>query len=566
MKKSHARQWICAATGISVAIAAGLCPKSVCANGVSATSGVTVVTGDDNNYFEEFPTGDEAVVADASTSEAISDSVKMIDSRIAYTSLDGDGNVAETVRMNRAGSLVVSYSTGDNTNLPSIIKEDVPAWATSDGVLYDSEAEARAHADAATPKLSSEQRSDTVWATSDGQEFATEAEARAHARSTVPTVGKGSKQVDVWLTSDGHEFANQSEADAHAESCAMAVSAKTRTVHHEAVTHEEEIITYSSCNGSPYAKVFNTREEAELYWEQTAREHPEIADTLSAVYSIYNYKTVIDVPAYDEQIPYWQTSDGATFDTEAEARTHARSTVPTVSPSTKTVPVWTTSDGKSFDAEQDARAYAESCALTVTSREDPYTVWLTSDGHEFATEAEALAFCEANKVTVSASTKQVWRTTDGKIFLSEGEALHYVDSLRTLAMYRLYNPFSGEHFYTSDRDELDSLGAAGWSFEGEGWLAPGYSDVPVYRLYNPFVPGGDHHYTTSEQERDALIDAGWRCEGTGWYSDPSGEVPVYRQYNPHAVSGSHNYTSSKDENDALVAVGWRGEGVAWYGR
>ena len=79
--------------------------------------------------------------------------------------------------------------------------------------------EVTAHAEAATPKLTSEQRSDTVWETSDGQEFETQAEAQAHARSTVPTVSKGTKQVDVWLTSDGHEFGSQAEADAHADKC-----------------------------------------------------------------------------------------------------------------------------------------------------------------------------------------------------------------------------------------------------------------------------------------------------------------------------------------------------------
>ncbi|MGO4974062.1 hypothetical protein [Bifidobacterium boum] len=84
-------------------------------------------------------------------------------------------------------------------------------------------------------------------------------------------------------------------------------------------------------------------------------------------------------------------------------------------------------------------------------------------------------------------------------------------------MYRLYNRFTGEHFYTSSSVERDSLVKVGWRSEGTGWVAP-KSGAPVYRLYNPYVAGGDHHYTMSVKERDALVKAGWRAEGTGWYA------------------------------------------------
>lgn len=135
----------------------------------------------------------------------------------------------------------------------------------------------------------------------------------------------------------------------------------------------------------------------------------------------------------------------------------------------------------------------------------------------------------------------------------------------TKTMHRLYNRWTGEHFYTSDVGEKNNLLSVGWTDEGTGWLAPD-SGTPVYRLYNPYVKGGDHHYTTSESERDACVVAGWRYEGVGWYSAPEkGGVPLYRQYNPYASTGIHNYTTSKEENDYLVSVGWRAEGVAWYG-
>ena len=133
------------------------------------------------------------------------------------------------------------------------------------------------------------------------------------------------------------------------------------------------------------------------------------------------------------------------------------------------------------------------------------------------------------------------------------------------AMWRLYNPYTGEHFYTASGSERDGLVAAGWESEGEGWKAPETSKTPVYRLYNPYAPGGDHHYTMSAAERDSLVEAGWRYEGVGWYSDDGMSVPLYRQYNPYAATGSHNYTASAEERDSLVSLGWRDEGGAWYG-
>ena len=135
--------------------------------------------------------------------------------------------------------------------------------------------------------------------------------------------------------------------------------------------------------------------------------------------------------------------------------------------------------------------------------------------------------------------------------------------LTSQAMYRLYNPNSGEHFYTGSAAEANATSAAGWTYEGEGWTAPTKSNSPVFRLYN--ANAGDHHYTLSAFERDSLVAIGWNYEGIGWYSDDSKTVPLYRQYNPNAVAGAHNYTTSKAENDMLVGVGWQAEGIGWYG-
>ena len=152
-------------------------------------------------------------------------------------------------------------------------------------------------------------------------------------------------------------------------------------------------------------------------------------------------------------------------------------------------------------------------------------------------------------------------TASDNIYTISQKTTFKVDGV--VEMHRLYNPNSGEHFYTASTAEKDNLVSVGWNYEGLGWRAPSHSNTPVYRLYN--ANAGDHHYTMSASERDTLIAAGWKYEGIGWYSDDNKTVPLYRQYNPNAVSGSHNYTMSLEENNYLVSVGWKGEGIGWYG-
>lgn len=127
-------------------------------------------------------------------------------------------------------------------------------------------------------------------------------------------------------------------------------------------------------------------------------------------------------------------------------------------------------------------------------------------------------------------------------------------------MYRLYNPNSGEHFYTASEYERDHLVSVGWTYERIGWVAPS-GGTPVYRLYNPNA--GEHHYTMSAEERDMLVGVGWNDEGIGWRT--AGTVPLYRQYNPNAYANNHNYTTSEVERDHLLGLGWKDEGIGWYG-
>ncbi len=183
-------------------------------------------------------------------------------------------------------------------------------------------------------------------------------------------------------------------------------------------------------------------------------------------------------------------------------------------------------------------------------------VYLTKGTHELTVNGE-------KRVATFDSTKE------GTIGECNGEIFTITEpAVEKVKMYRLYNKWTGEHFYTANADEQKGLVKIGWTDEGTGWFAPKTSSTPVYRLYNPYVEGGDHHYTMSADEKDACVKAGWSYEGIAWYSadtSDEGARPLYRQYNPNEQTGTHNYTLSEDEAKKVVAAGWNNEGTAWYG-
>ncbi len=138
-----------------------------------------------------------------------------------------------------------------------------------------------------------------------------------------------------------------------------------------------------------------------------------------------------------------------------------------------------------------------------------------------------------------------------------------LDNLTVRPLYRLYNPNSGEHFYTPILKEKEDLVSLGWKAEGTAWNEMVVDQsVPVYRLYNP--NDGDHHYTTNSKERQALIKMGWINENIAWYADPTQSIPVYRVYNQNAFSGAHHYTTNQEEYTTLVERGWVAEGIGFY--
>ena len=134
---------------------------------------------------------------------------------------------------------------------------------------------------------------------------------------------------------------------------------------------------------------------------------------------------------------------------------------------------------------------------------------------------------------------------------------------RSADIFRMYNPNSGEHFFTGSSEEKEALIRAGWNYEGVAFRMMELSYIPVYRLYNPNAH--DHHYTVSIQERNSLMKAGWKDEGVGWYADDRGGDAVYRLYNPNAEGpGAHHYTLNIEETENLIRSGWKSEGIGFY--
>lgn len=133
----------------------------------------------------------------------------------------------------------------------------------------------------------------------------------------------------------------------------------------------------------------------------------------------------------------------------------------------------------------------------------------------------------------------------------------------TQTIYRLYNPNSGEHLFTTSIKEVETNVPLGWKNEGIAWKSPVLSSSPVYRFYNP--NSGDHHYSISQIEMEVLIRIGWRYEGIGWYSDDKKTKPIYRLFNPNEIIGTHHYTTSAVEYDRLGLIGWKREQIGWYG-
>lgn len=134
-------------------------------------------------------------------------------------------------------------------------------------------------------------------------------------------------------------------------------------------------------------------------------------------------------------------------------------------------------------------------------------------------------------------------------------------------VHRLYNPNTGDHLYTTDPFERDSLVKAGWKQEGDLGRTP-MGVVVVYRLYNPST--GEHLWTPDYAEAVQLVGTGvnlsdgtkggWQYEGEPFlaYEGSKGAVRLHRLYKAGAP---HLLTADANEIATLTSQGWADEGV-----
>ena len=129
------------------------------------------------------------------------------------------------------------------------------------------------------------------------------------------------------------------------------------------------------------------------------------------------------------------------------------------------------------------------------------------------------------------------------------------------AVYRAYNPYNGEHLYTTNYGEFKVITKNGWDDEGIAFMSESKEKGhAVYRVYNP--NSGLHHYTTNVNEKNALVSLGWNDEGVAFYTSKNPkDTPVYRVYNEN--DGNHHYTMNANEALSLISMGWKNEGIAF---
>lgn len=166
---------------------------------------------------------------------------------------------------------------------------------------------------------------------------------------------------------------------------------------------------------------------------------------------------------------------------------------------------WTIPTQNALAEEAGNNATYDTTQQTVTSNSSSEEQTAIVNGEEVKLEAP-----------VKEGQSEAEATQASKEELQQDQMSRFARSaVRTIPMYRMYNPNSGEHFYTQDTGERDNLRRIGWNYEGIGWQAP-TSDDPVYRLYNRY--NGEHFYTLNAAERDNITKYGWKYEGIGWYS------------------------------------------------
>ena len=197
-----------------------------------------------------------------------------------------------------------------------------------------------------------------------------------------------------------------------------------------------------------------------------------------------------------------------------------------------------------------------------------YTVKPTAkapDGYEWVVETTGSEQKSQADVTVAKHINDDDPTQQVVTFVLKKKGADEKQESQVAPLYRLYNPYTHEHFFTAETTENDNLVRLGWKSEGGvGYIYKHAEKGGVYRLYNPTT--GEHHYTMKEDEVDQCVKAGWKNEGVKWFSAQDKEVTLnklYSMYNPYEKKFYHHYTADAKEIEQMVKAGWRKEEVKW---
>lgn len=119
----------------------------------------------------------------------------------------------------------------------------------------------------------------------------------------------------------------------------------------------------------------------------------------------------------------------------------------------------------------------------------------------------------------------------------------------TSTIQELFNSTLTDSLITTDQNEINTLLNGSWE-DGYSFTVSSSASTPVYRLYNP--NSGQHYFTTNASERDSLVSLGWKYEKIAFYS--GGSTPQYVYYNP--ANGAHFY--------GIQMSGTVRQGIAFY--
>lgn len=176
------------------------------------------------------------------------------------------------------------------------------------------------------------------------------------------------------------------------------------------------------------------------------------------------------------------------------------------------------------DKEIDKEIQAPKEAVTEVSTEEVADETVSTESTVEGSKAETTSDSEnkpeapTNDSTKAVENQTVQSSNKAATQSSAATARSAAAKAAKIAIYRVYNPNSGEHFYTLVAGERDNLKKHGWRYEGIAWKTPKTGQT-MYRVFNPNARGaGSHHYTMLVSERNDLVKRGWRNEGIAWYT------------------------------------------------